>query len=153
MVLPVAEALTPCAMGRCSPETRNRWKERYRYAKKYGIRAAFAGVSVTGIFTIAKEVAADGVKRHAKRYIGGILIDTGLTCVSGGLPLVTNATKVVKYSKAVHSVCAASWRAAHNIAELPLIAVDYAVFGEYVPSCGDADYDIYTNTTDIFERG
>jgi len=33
MVFPVAEALTPCLMGRCSTETRNRWKERYRYAK------------------------------------------------------------------------------------------------------------------------
>jgi len=72
-----------------------------------------------------------------------------LTCVSGGLPLLTNATKVVKYSKAVHSVCAASWRAAHNVAELPLIVVDYAVFGEYVPSCGEADYDVYSRTTDI----
>ena len=59
------------------------------------------------------------------------------------MPLITNGTKVVKYSKIVHSVCAASWRAAHNVAELPLIVVDYAVFGEYVPSCGEADYDIY----------
>ena len=149
MVLPVAEALTPCIMGRCSAETRNKWKERYRYAKKYGIRAGFAGVTGTGLVTVAKEAAADGVKRHAKRYIGAILVDSGLTCVSGGLPLLTNATKVVKYSKAVHSVCAASWRAAHNIAELPLIVVDYAVFGEYVPSCEDTDYDIYSKTTDI----
>ena len=67
------------------------------------------------------------LKRHAKRYLGGILVDVGLTCVSGGMPLLTNATKALKYSKAVHSVCAAFWRAAHNIAELPLIAVDYAV--------------------------
>ena len=33
MVLPVAEALTPCVMGRCSAETRKKWKDRYRYAK------------------------------------------------------------------------------------------------------------------------
>ena len=152
MVLPVAEALTPCFMGKCSAETRNKWKERYRYAKKYGIRAGFAGVTGTGLVTVVKEAAADGVKRHAKRYIGGILIDTGLTCLSGGVPLITNATKVVKYSKAVHSVCAASWRAAHNIAELPLIVVDFAVFGEYVPSCGEADYDVYSKTTDILSE-
>lgn len=145
MVLPVAEALTPCIMGRCSSETRNKWKERYRYAKKYGLRAGFARVTGNGLVTVAKEAAIDGVKRHAKRYLGGILVDIGLTSVSGGLPLLTNATKIVKYSKAVHSVCAASWRAAHNIAELPLIAVDYAVFAEYVPSCGEADYDVYSD--------
>jgi hypothetical protein len=26
---PTAEALTPCLMGRCSVETRNKWKGRY----------------------------------------------------------------------------------------------------------------------------
>jgi hypothetical protein len=79
-----------------------------------------------------------------------ILVDTGLTCITGGIPLLTNASKIVKYSKACHSVCAASWRVSHNIAELPLVVVDFALFGEYVPSCGEADYDLYSNTTDIF---
>ena len=108
MVLPEAEALTLCLMGKCTSETRKIWKERYRYAKKYGIRAGLAGVTGTGLVTVAKEAATDGIKRHAKRYIGGILVNGGLMCVSGGLPLLTNATKVVKYSKACHSVCAVS---------------------------------------------
>ena len=149
MVLPAAEALTPCLMGKCPPETRKVWKERYRYAKKYGIRAGYASITGTGVVTIAKEAATQGVKRHAKRYIGGLLVNCGFTSISAGLPLLTNASRVVKYSKACHSVCAASWRAAHNMAELPLILVDYAVFGEYIPSCGEADYDLYSNTTDI----
>lgn len=144
------EALTPCLMGRCSVETRNKWKGRYRYAKKYGIRSLFVGVSGVGVFNLVKEAASDGIKRHAKRYIGGILVDSGLTCITGGIPLLTNASKIVKYSKACHSVCAASWRVCHNIAELPLVVVDFALFGEYVPSCGEADYDLYSNTTDIF---
>ena len=152
MGLQGTEALTPCLMGKCAPETRKMWKERYRYAKKYGIRAGFAGVTGAGIVTIAKEAATDGIKRHGKRYIGGILVNSGLTCVTGGLPLLSNATKVIKYSKACHSVCAASWRAAHNVAELPMMAVDYAVFGEYVPSCGEADYDMYSQTTDIISE-
>lgn len=82
----------------------------------------------------------------------GILtfINSGLTCISGGIPLLTNTTKVVKYSKACHSVCAASWRAAHNVAELPLIICDYAIFGEYVPSCGESDYDLFNNEATDF---
>ena len=150
MVLPQAEALTPCLTQRLSVETREKWKERYRYTKKYGIRTGIGVVTGTGIYTLVKEAAADGVKRHAKRYLGGILINSGFTCVSAGLPLLTNASKVVKYSKACHSVCAAAWRASHNIAELPLIVCDYALFGEYVPSCGETDYDLYSNNvTDI----
>lgn len=107
------------------------------------IHVGFAKVTGSGLVTIAKEAAYDGVKRHAKRYIGGILIDTGLTCVLGGLPIVTNTTKVVKYSKAIHSVYTAFWPAAHNIAELPLRIVDCVVFGKYVTLCGSADYDVY----------
>ena len=152
MVLPTAEGLTPSLTSRLSADTRARWKERYRIGKKYGLRAAFSGVTCTGLITLAKEAALDSVKRHSKRYIGGILVTGGLTCVSGGLPLLTNATKVVKYSKACHSACAAAWRTCHNIAELPLIVCDYTLFGEYIPSCGESDYDVYSNTTDVFNK-
>lgn len=152
MVLPTTEALTPCLTSRLSSDTRAKWKERYRIGKKYGIRAGFSGVTGTGLVSLAKEAAVDGVKRHGKRYIGGILVNGGLTCMSGGLPLLTNATKVVKYSKACHSACAAAWRTCHNVAELPLIVCDYAIFGEYVPSCGESDYDLFSDTTDVFNE-
>ena len=117
--------------------------------KKYGIRARFVRVTITGIARIAMEVATNGVKLNAKRYLDAILVDTGLTCISGGISILTNTTKVVKYSKAIHSVCAASWRAAHNIAELPMISFDYAVFGEYVSSCREGDYHVYSTGTYI----
>jgi hypothetical protein len=54
MVFPTAEALTPCLTQRLSPETRKMWKERYRYAKKYGIRATFGVVTGTGCYTLVK---------------------------------------------------------------------------------------------------
>lgn len=81
MILSGARALTPCLMGKCSPETRKIWKERYRYAKKQGIRAGFAGVTGTGLVTVVKEAATDGIKRHPKRYIGARLVDGGFTCI------------------------------------------------------------------------
>ena len=108
MVFPTTEALTPSLTSRLSADTRAKWKEHYRIAKKYGIRTAFSGVIGTGLVSLAKEAAVDGIKRHGKRYIGGILLNGGLTCISGGLPLI---------------IC------------------DYAIFGEYVPSCGESDYD------------
>ena len=147
MVLQTEDTLTPCLTGFLPAETRDIWKERYRVCKKIGIRTAFSGVTLTGLMTLAKESARGGVIRHAKRYIGGILVNGGLTCLSGGIPLVTNATKVVKYSKACHSACAAAWRTCHNAAELPMILCDYAIFGEYIPSCGEADYDLFSETT------
>lgn len=47
MGFPVTEALTPSLTGSLSPETRARWKERYRTIKKYGIRTAFSGLTTT----------------------------------------------------------------------------------------------------------
>jgi len=35
--------------------------------------------------------------------------------VSRQIPLVTNATKIVKYSKACHLICAGAWQACHNL--------------------------------------
>jgi hypothetical protein len=112
MVFTPAVSITPCLTQKLSPESRKKLKEYYRTAKKYGIRGLFVFglVSGTGSYTLLKEAAKEGVKRHGKGYIGGILINSGLTFVSGGIPLITNATKVVKYSKACHSVCAAAWR-------------------------------------------
>lgn len=149
MVLPSVEALTPCLTQSLSAKTRLKLRERYRVLKKYGIRVGFGAVTGTGVYTLAKEAALDGVKRHGKRYLGCVLVNSGLTSISGGLPLLTNATRVVKYSKACHSVCAAAWRASHNVAELPFIVCDYVLFGEHVPSCGESDYDIYSSTTDV----
>ena len=68
MIFPTTEALTPSLTSRLSTDTRARWKEPYRISKKYGIRVAFIGVTGTGLISLAKEAAADGVKRHAKRY-------------------------------------------------------------------------------------
>jgi hypothetical protein len=58
----------------------------------------------------------------------------------------------VKYSKACHSVCAAAWRASHNIAEVPFIVCDYALFGEYITSCEETDYDIFGGNTGVLSQ-
>jgi hypothetical protein len=150
MVFPTANALSPCLTQNWSPSTRRIWRERYCYVKKYGIRTTFGVVSGTGCYTLIKEAAIGEVKRHAKRYIGCILVGTGLTCVSGGIPLLTNATKVVQISKACHSTCAGLWRASHNIAELPFLLCDFLLFGEPVPSCGESDYDLFGHDTSDF---
>lgn len=69
MVLPTTEALTPCLTSRLSSDTRAKWKEHYRIGKKYGIRAAFSGVTGIGLVSLVKEAAVDSVKQHGKRYI------------------------------------------------------------------------------------
>jgi len=66
MVSPTVAALTPCLTQRLSPETRKNLKKYYRTTKKYGIRVGFGLVSGTGSYTLLKEAAKDGIKRHGK---------------------------------------------------------------------------------------
>lgn len=79
MVLQVAESLIPYFIKRCFVDTKNKWKDGYRCTKKYGIGSEFYRITGTGFVKSFKEAATDEVKRHAKLYISGILIDTGLT--------------------------------------------------------------------------
>lgn len=97
--------------------------------------------------TLEEEAVGEGVKCHGKRYLGAILFDGGLTSISAAVPLLTNATKIIKYSKAVHSTCAATWRCCQNLVEVPIIALGFDIFGEYLTSCQETDYDLFIFTT------
>jgi hypothetical protein len=57
---------------------------------------------VTGLggYTLLKESGKEGVKRHSKRYLGTILIFSGLTFVSSGIPFLTNTINIFRYFKA-----------------------------------------------------
>ena len=142
----------PCLTNYLNPETKKKLKIYYKYTKKYGIRAAFAGVTGTGVFGLIKEATKDGIKRHGKRYLGAILINSGGSLISGGLPLLTNSSKIVRYGKSCHSVCAGAWRVCHSSAELPFVLFDFALFGELVPSCEEDSYDLFSSNSDIISQ-
>lgn len=71
MVLPVAEAITtPCLTNSMNPAAREKLKERYRKAKRYGIKAAWGVITGAGVLELAKEVAKGEVVRHGKKKWG-----------------------------------------------------------------------------------
>ena len=148
MVLPVAEALTtPCLTSSMSPIARQKLKDRYRIAKNYGIKAAWGVVTGGGVLQLATEVAKGEVIKHGKQKVGSLIV-LGCTHVGlGALPLITNSTKVIKYVGRAHSVTSCIYRCAHDASEVPLVALDFLIFGEYVPSCPDDSYRLFPNIT------
>lgn len=53
MVLPVADALTtPCLTSQMNPAAREKLKENYRIAKRYGIKAAWGVITGSGSLTV-----------------------------------------------------------------------------------------------------
>jgi hypothetical protein len=151
MVLPVSEALTtPCLTSRMNPAARKELKEKYRVAKKYGIRAAWGAVTGSGLLEIGKEVVKGQVVHHGKERIGGLIL-LGCSHIGlGALPLVTNSTKILKYAKKAHSFTSCVYRCAHDASEVPLVALDFLVFGEYVPTCPKDGYQLFSVPTDGF---
>ncbi len=149
MVLPVAEALTtPCLTSRMDPTSREKLKEKYRVAKKYGIKAAWGAVTGSGVLELGKEALKGEVLTRGRKKIGSLLL-LGCTHIGCGaaIPLVTNSTRIVGYAKKAHSVTSCIYRCAHDASEVPLVALDFLVFGEYVPSCPDDGYQLLGNVT------
>lgn len=149
MVLPVAEALTtPCLTSRMNPNAREKLKEKYIIGKRYGIKAAWGVVTGSGALELAKEVAKGEIVKQGKKKVGSLIL-LGCSHIGlGYLTLVTNSTKILKYVKKGHSVTSCIYRCARDASEVPLIALDFIVFGEYVPSCPDDGYQLFNVSSD-----
>ena len=152
MVLPVAEALsTPCLTSKMNPAAREKLKEQYRVAKRYGIKAAWGVVTGSGIFELTKEIAKGEIVKQGKEKVGSLIL-LGCSHIGlGSLTLITNSTKIIKYTKKVHSVTSCIYRCAHDCSEVPVIALDFLVFGEYVPSCLKDGYQLFNVSSDALE--
>jgi len=152
MVLPVAEALTtPSLTSRMNPAARKKLKEQYRVAKRYGIKAAWGIVTGSGVLELAKEVSKGAIVDQGKKKVGSLIL-LGCSHIGlGAITVVTNSTKVIKYAKKAHSVTSCIYRCAHDASEVPLIALDFMVFGEYVPSCPDDGYQLFNVSSDALD--
>lgn len=141
MGFPIAEAFTtPCLTNNMNPVARKKFKEQYRKAKNYGIKAAYGVIIGVGVLEVTTDFTKGEIIRYGRRRVG-LLILLACTHVNLGLvPLITNSTKIIKYAKTAHSVTSCICRCAHDASEVLLVALDFLLFGEYVPSCPDNDY-------------
>jgi hypothetical protein len=153
MVLPIADALTtPCLTNGMNPVAREKLKEQYRIAKRYGIKAAWGVVTGSGVVELATEVVKGEIVRQGKQKVGSLIL-LGCTHIGlGVVPLITNSTKIIKYAKKAHSVTSCIYRCAHDASEVPLIAIDFLVFGEYVPSCPNDGYQLLNVSSDALNK-
>jgi len=93
---------TPHILRNVSPERKAKLGESYRKWKNRGLRFTFGAISGGSICQVGYELLKDEFKTYGKQKIGAILVATGATVCSGGLVLVTNGTKVVKYANMTH---------------------------------------------------
>jgi hypothetical protein len=51
-----------------------------------------------------------------------------------------------------HSVTSGIYRCAHDASEVPLIALDFLLFGKYVPSCPRDGYQLLNVSSDALDQ-
>ena len=126
-------------------------EHKYAQAKCVGIRAALGVMTGSGVISLAKKASKGVLQYYGRRWIGTAFITVGGYLGFGGLPLITNATKIVKYGKACHNGCAALMDATETTAGLPLIALEFAVFGRPVPKNPNSTFSLYPESSDFLK--
>ena len=126
-------------------------EEKYAQAKCVGVRACLGVITGSGAISVAKEAGKGVFRYYGRRWIGAAFITVGGYFGFGGIPLVTNATKLVKYGKACHNCCAAIMDASETTAGLPLVAIEFAVFGRPVPKNTNSTFSLYPESIDFLK--
>ena len=150
-----AQALTPPHLTqRLSPANKEKLRSHYRFLKKNGIKAGFGLYTGVGASKILWDASKGELITYGKRKIAAAIALASASAFSGSVVMLTNVTKVAKIANATHKTCAAAYRVAHNVAEFPIVLCDYALFGEYVSTCDENDYNLFNfsgdGTEDIF---
>lgn len=120
-----------------SPETKRKFLESYRKDKKYGVSSGIGVVTGGPFYQVSYEICKSELKNYNKRKMGVIIAVASASTFSGEVVLETNATKI---ANAMHNVSAVAYYIAHNIAESPILVVDCVLFGQYISSYEDTDY-------------
>jgi hypothetical protein len=135
-----------------NPVLQRKFKEKYRVWKGYGLKGAWGLITGAGLLELATEVVKGEVLKHGKQKVGSLIL---LGCTHVGLsavPMITNSTKILKFVKTAHSITSGIYRCAHDASEVPLIALDFLLFGEYVPSCPPDGYQLLNVSSDALDQ-
>jgi hypothetical protein len=124
---------------------------KYQKAKKYGTRAAVGVLTGAEIYQIVGEIGKGALRtwgRQKAATVATILIGW----VSGPVAIsFTNATKVVRTAKRVHTLAAFVIELGEDTTNISYLPIDLIFFGQPIPIGETNRFNILTNVTDFLE--
>jgi hypothetical protein len=66
--------------------------------------------------------------------------------------MLTNSTQIIEYARKADSVTLYIYRCAHDASEVPLITVDFLIFGEHLSSCPDDGDPLFNVSSDALDQ-
>ena len=101
-----------------------------------------------GIVTdLGKGVVIDS----GKRKLAAVCINAGAYILSPAVVVFTNASKIVKISKSVHSTAAFCFECVEDSTNLAFVPIDLALFGQPIPIGASNRFNLFGNHTDFLD--
>jgi len=121
----------------------------YSRAKAGGIRCVYGWVSGAGVVGIITDVGKGVVIDYGKRKFAAACLNAGAYIFSPAVVVFTNASKLVKISKGVHSAAAFCFECVEDSTNLAFLPLDVALFGQPIPIGATNRFNLFGNHTDF----
>jgi len=135
------------------------YANRYSACKRYGFRGVVAFTTGTGVYGIVKEVVKGTLIQYGKRRLAVLVISGATYVCAPAVAVLTNATRVVRTCKVIHTTIGYTVEALEDIGTLIFLPIDLALFGQPIPTGKPNRYsnwglrDIINDIPDIGDNG
>lgn len=129
--------------------TYGRYAEVYSGCKRWGVRAIYAFLSVTGLVGRGKGVVKGNIVQYGKRRIAIVVIGSASYICAPAIAIITNATKVVRTSKLFYTTIGYVAEALEEASHVPFLPIDVLLFGQPVPANIEKRFSSWSNMTDL----
>ena len=127
------------------------YAQQYSRAEAGGIRCVYGWMSGVGVMGVVTDISKGVVVYYYKRKLAAVAINAGAYIISPAVAVFTNASKIVKISKSIHSIAAFYFECVEDSTNLAFIAIDLALFGQPILIGGSNRFNLFANHTDFLD--
>ena len=127
------------------------YARQYSRAKAGGIRCVYGWMSGAGVMGVVTDLGKGVVIDYGKRKFAAVCINAGAFVLSPAIVVFTNASKIVKISKSVHSTAAFCFECVEDSTNLAFVPIDLALFGQPIPIGASNRFNLFKDSTDFLD--
>lgn len=127
------------------------YARQYSRAKAGGIRCVYTWMSGKGVIGVIADVGKGVVVDYGKRKFAAVCLNAGAYIFSPAVVVFTNASRIVKVAKNVHSAAAFCFECVEDSTNLAFVPLDYALFGQPIPIGASNRFNLLGNATDFLD--
>lgn len=123
----------------------------YSRAKGGGLHCIYAyltGIELVGVIT---DFSKGIVINYGKRKLAAVCLAGCGYVFATAMVMVTNASKIVKISKNIHSTAAFLFECIEDSSNLTFLPLDLAIFGQPIPIGAPNRFNLFSNHTDFLD--